>query len=162
MTAQVLADARFLTPERLMELREHGDVQVSLQSVLEDLDLPEPRPGESVVGVLELAEARLYRQLYDANLTIENIARDAMGRQLSMLGETLRQSDRNKPLSEVLSDRIEIRAENSDEAREFARAQQHLNMLHACFYYHVGERLDSHEWRLGVRSKGRVVRIEMR
>lgn len=162
MTAQVVADARFLTPERLMELREHAEVQVSLQSLLDDLDLADPRPGETVVGTLLLEEARLYRNLYEANLTIENIARDVIGRQLSQLGDTLRQSDRNKPLSEIFSDRIELRTEGEDESKSVAKAQQYLAMLHACFYYHVGERLDSHEWRLGVRSKGRVVRIELR
>lgn len=160
--AEIFTDPRFLTPDRILELREHNDVQVSLASALEGLDLQEPRPGEKVVGSLTPEEATLYRDLYEANAHIEGIAREAMGRKLSQLGETLRQSDRHKPLSEILKDPAALDLASDGEMKSFYRAQQRVNMLHACFYYHLGERLDMHEWRMGVRSRGRVVRIELR
>lgn len=161
MSGKVIADGRFLTPERLLELQEQGDVEVSLQSVLDGLELGDPKPGEKVVGTLTTAEARLYRQLYESNLLGEDFMRDAVGRQLTKVGETLRTSDRSRPVADLFANGG-LQLEDEEDTRKFHRLKQHTSMLHACFYYHVGERLDLHEWRLGVRSNGRIVRIELR
>lgn len=161
--SNVLTDVRFLTPERLTELQGHGDVQVSILSILQDVNVRDPEQGEQVIGTLTQPEAELFRELYLANLAVEEQAREAVGRHLSRLGETIQHSDRRKPMSEVLQDMGSVvpGAEEGD-AKRFHAAQQRANMFHACFYYHVGERLDAHDWRLAVRSKGRIVRKEMR
>lgn len=157
----VVTHARFVTPERLIELSEQG-AEVSVETLLADIDLPEPNYGELIIGTLTAQEAAFYRDLYRANVALEEEGRNMVGQGLAQIGNTIRQSDRNKPLAEVLRNTDLMGLASDEEAKHYFCLQQRASMLHAVFYFNLGERLDAHEWRLGIRSRGRVVKIERR
>lgn len=161
--SKIVSDARFLTPERLMELQEHADVQVSITSLLEGLELDDPETSEQIVGTLTAGEARLFRSLYECSEEAEAIARAAVGRHFSALGNSLQTSDVNKSLSDILTSVGDSLPRLLDgESAKFHRSERRAAMLHACLWWHVGERLGLHEWRLGVRTRGRIVKVEAR
>lgn len=158
--SNVVSDARFLTPERLLELQETADVQVSLKSLLDGMDLDDPEADEAIVGTLTPAEATLFRKLYHATEKAEAIARSAVGRQLSAIGNSLQAADPGRPIAEILSSSTP--SLNQEESKSFHSIERYASMLHSCLWWHVGERLGLHEWRLGVRTRGRIVKIAER
>lgn len=162
MTAHnnVIADARFLTPDRILELEAAG-ATVHIDTALEALDLPEPEYGEVIVGTLTPAEAALFADLYAANLAGEERTKQLLGAKLEKLGSSIRSLGGGKGLASLMDD-ANLTDVDDEELNEYHRLTQRAAMLHTAFYYHVGERLSSHGWRLGIRSKGRIVRIERR
>jgi hypothetical protein len=161
MTAQVIALGKLVSPERLSELRGEG-VVVQRDSILADLSLPDPRYGEEVVGELSDDELFLFAELAKLNLDLEAKGREIVGKSLSMAGEAIRNSDHTKPLMEALQNSNIMESASEDDARQIFTLQQRVNMLHSTLHYHLGERFDAHHWRLGVRSRGRVVKIARR
>jgi hypothetical protein len=157
----VVTHTRFVTPERLVELSEQG-AEVNVDTILVDIDLPEPNYGEVILGTLSAPEAAFYIDLYKANVALEEEGRNMVGMGLAQIGNSIRQSDRNKPLSEVLRNTDLMGLASDDEAKHYFKLQQRAAMLHSVFYYNLGERFDAHEWRLGIRSRGRIVKIERR
>lgn len=162
MTATVIASLKMgLTDERLAELRASG-LNVEEHVDLTDLPLQEPQRGEEVVGTLTETEAALFKILYDTSQEVEDMMREGVGAAMARLGEAIRTSDRNKSMHEVLSNG-EMAPEFTDEQEQkFFRLQQLSGYCHAMFHYTLGERLGLHSWRLGVRSKNRIVKIAKR
>lgn len=151
-----------LSGDRLRELRDAG-LSVETTDTLDDLSLSEPAYGETIVGKLTPEETVLFRDLYAANAELEDLARNMVGNRLSAAGLAIQHSDRGKALHDVLSSpQLMSQFDNDAEACRFFRTQQRQTALHATFYWHLGERLGAHEWRMGVRSAGRVVKVERR
>jgi hypothetical protein len=151
-----------LSVERLRELREAG-IAVETNADLSELGLREPAYGEEVVGRLTPEEIMLFRDLFRANEQLEDMSRTALGRSLAVMGQAIQNSDRGKTLHDALSTNKDLMVfDNATEEKSFFRTQQRQTALHATFYWHLGERLDAHEWRLGVRAGGRVVKVERR
>jgi hypothetical protein len=156
----VIADARFLTPDRILELEAAG-ATAKIDTTLTSLDMPEPAYGEEVIGTLTAAEAALFHDLYKANLDAEGRTKDIVGRKLEKLGSAVRSLGGGKGIIDLVNDE-ELANVDDDEQNSYHRLTQRAAMLHTALYFHVGERLNAHGWRLGIRSKGRVVRIERR
>ena len=151
-----------LSTDRLAELKAAG-ISVETSADLSDLDSREPAYGEEVLGKLPPEECLLFRDLFKVNAELEDLSRTVLGKGLSKVGAAIQNSDRGKNLHEALRDHREVmNFEDEPEAKVFFRAQQRQAALHATFYWHLGERLNVHEWRLGVRSQGRVVKVERR
>lgn len=146
-------------------LREAGvDVRNALtQDQVDEMKLPEPRYGEATVGTCTDEEAVLYRELWGVQQELEdkswNLAADALTR----IGATIRESDRGKPMHELIkSGEMELSFDSDDDAEVYFRLQQRAVHLHAMFYWMIGERLGNHRSRLGVRSRMRIVTVEKR
>lgn len=155
----VIADARFLSPDRILELEAAG-ATANVDTTLSSLDIPEPEYGEEIIGTLTAPEAALFIDLYKANAEVEERTKEMVGRKLEKLGSAVR-SLGSKSLS-ALADAPELTSVDDEEQNGYHRLSQRAAMLHTAFYYHVGERLNAHGWRLGIRSKGRIVRIARR
>jgi hypothetical protein len=159
--AKLLTHPRFATTERLKELRDTGVVVVEETRDWDDIDLKEPGYGEDYLGELNDDEKTLFFSLYDANNEMEDRTRTYMGNHIARVGATIRDSDRNKSLQEAVSE-AELSFDNDSEAAEYFRLQKLAAMLHATFHFNIGERFKAHEFVLGVRTKGRVYKVDKR
>lgn len=163
MDSNVITSAAFaMTPEHIARLRAAGvDVQGSPD--LGDLEIPDPKYGEDIIGTLTVEEALIYRDLRRAMEVADDLERNAAGKAIEELGRQIASSDRRKSMQEVLArdgeTPLALEPETAETMFAAIQRQQHL---HAMLYFLVGERLKAHSWRLGVRSKGRVVKIERR
>lgn len=161
--ATILTSTRWAGAREHMEkLRASGDI-ADLQVDYADFDktLPEPQRGEEVVSKLTDEEMALFYEMYRLSTRMEDFQRAKLGDALSRAGDAIRSSDRNKSLMESLEQARPI-LEIEDEAKaHFSDSQAHA-MLHATFYHGLGERLNLHDWRLGVRKGMRVVKVERR
>ena len=163
MDSAVITSAAFaMTPEHIARLRAAGvDVQGSPD--LGDLDIPDPKYGEEIVGTLTVEEALIYRDLRRAMEVADDLERNAAGKAIQELGRQIAASDRKKSMREVLArDGETPLALDPETAETMFAAMQRQQHLHAMLHFLMGERLAAHSWRLGVRSKGRVVKIERR
>ena len=157
----ILTHRRFASVERLQELASAGALVIDETRDWSDMGLQEPQYGEELLGPLDLDEKSLFFALYDANREMEDKTRTMMGNQISRVGQTIRDSDRSRSLSEAMAD-AEMTFESDDEAMEYFRLQKLSAMLHANFHWTIGERFKAHDYVLGVRTQGRVYRVEKR
>lgn len=165
--ADVVTDKRFgMGADELERMRAQGIVVVSRDAGppdLSDLALSEPAYGEEKAGVLTHEEAAVFRDLYAINNEIEAQTRDLIGKSLTKAGAAIRNADRSRALHDVLtSGDLATAFDSEEEGRAYFRLQQRASALHATFYWMLGERLGAHDWRLGVRSGARVVKVQRR
>lgn len=146
----------------IQDLRERG-IEVEVKDDYSDIELPEPQYGETTIGELTDDERALFAELYRTNLEIEGLAREYIGAAVTRLGVSIRQSDRNKPLHEAIKEgNVEMDFGSDENRLAFFRLQQKAAALHATLYWTVGERFRCHDWKVGVRSRFRLVKIAPR
>ena len=105
----------------------------------------------------------MFHALWREQAVLEDSSRTLMGNILAKLGTNIRDSDRDRPMSELLGEgKIEMDFDTEEEGEEYFRVQQRVALLHATFYWTVGERLGRHRDRLGVRSRMRLVTVSRR
>ena len=160
-TNNILTHRRFATTERLQELAKAGALVVDETRDWSDIDLKEITYGEELLGPLLHDEKVLFLALYDAKREVEDKTRTMMGNQIARVGQSIRDSDRNKSLQEAVGE-AEMTFESSEEAVEYFRLEKLVALLHAEFHWTVAERFGAHDYVLGVRTGGRVVRVERR
>lgn len=160
--AEIVTHAKFASPERIKALADQGLIVVDNSRNWEDLDLREPQYGEEYLGDLNDEEKALFMALYDAKQEIEDRTRTLMGNKIARVGTTIRDSDRSKPIQEAISEEAELTFDNDQEAIAFFRHEKLTDMLHATFHWNIAERLGAHNYVLGVRTKGRVYKVQRR
>lgn len=150
-----------LSPERIKELEGQG-INVS-ETVTDwtEFDLPEPQYGETIIGDLTEEEARIFATYYRLSQEIEDMSRTAMGDMLTRVGTQIRTSDRQKDLREAIKDG-DLHFGTEEEEKKFCRAQQQVGYLAAMLFFNIGERTNNHDWRIGIRTKGRAVKTAKR
>jgi hypothetical protein len=159
--SELITHPKFATAERLAALRDQGIVVIDETRDWGDLELKEPQYGEEYLGDLQDDEKALFMALYDAQRELEDKTRTMMGNQISKVGERIRDSDRSKSIQEAVQE-AEMSFDNDDDAVAFFRLEKMKNMLHATFHYGVAERLNAHQYVLGVRTQGRIYKVERR
>jgi len=135
-------------------------INISSLAALDALELPEPQYGEEVVGKLEEDEAALVVDLSDTNREADALGRQTFGDGLARLGDAIKEN-REQELAAQGKTPGELMLSET-QAQELYRLQQRVSMLHAKVHWMVGERLNMHHWRLGFRSKGRIVKVARR
>lgn len=155
--AKVIADPRFLSRDRIKELHEEG-ASVSVEALLANVKLSEPAYGEETVGTLEPEEASIFAELFGLTEQMAVAKRRLFAAGFKQVGEVLTSED----TTDMAGAFEQANPFRGDAAKDFFRLQQKVGMLHATLHFYLGERFDSHDWRLGVRSRGRVVRIAQR
>ena len=165
MNSNVVTHDRFGGAETVERLRQAG---VKVEDLLTDeqvaeMGLKEPAYGETLVGECTNEEAAMFYALWCEQADLEDRSRTLMGTILARLGTDIKDSDRGKPMSELLGEgRVEMSFNTEEEGELYFRVQQRVAHLHATFYWAVGERLSRHRDRLGVRSGMRLVTLQRR
>lgn len=151
-----------LSQDRLAEIQQTGsEVTFSAPAKLDDIKLPEPAFGETTIGTLDAEETELFQLYYQLQVDIEDMHRTALGDLLGRLGSQIKASDRQKALHEAVNpSSLEFGDEETE--KRYCRMQQLSAHTHATLFFQIGERLNCHEWKLGIRSKGRIVKTERR
>lgn len=150
-----------LSPERLAQLRGEGEAPVKINWA--NYDLPEPSHKETVLGKLTDEEGEVFAMFYRSREDLETLQRNAIGDCLTRLGQTFKASDvREQNLGEKLIEQGQLQFADEAAERSYYRTKMLAEHLKAMLYYSLSERFDAHEWVLGVRSNGRVVKIEKR
>lgn len=145
------------------ELKERGVVVVNPDHSLDSIQLPEPQFGETIVGTMTDEERELFLAMYEAKSKLDDMTRDLLADTMARFGETIRGSDRTRTLAEAMQDgEFTMEFENEEKGQEFFRLEKQANMLHALFHWTIAERLNKHEFVLGVRTRGRIVTTERR
>ena len=151
-----------VTPERLAELQRQGiDVKTGVPIDWEAMELPEPQYGEVIVGPLTEEEGALFKAYYEASQQCEDMARTAMGEMLARVGQQIKSSDRRKDLREAIQEG-DLQFGDEEQEKAYCRIQQMVAYLHAMLFFAIGERCNCHDWRVGIRSKGRIVKTKKR
>ncbi len=163
--SKIVTHEKFGGEEVINKLRDAGvevDAVVDSEAV-EEMGLKEPVYGEATVGECTVEETAVFHELWQVNRDLEDRSRTLVGESLASVGKSIRDSDRNKPMSEVVqSGELDLAFGDDDTEEAYFRLQQRAAMLHAMFWWLLGERLSLHRYRLGVRSKLRIVRMENR
>jgi hypothetical protein len=161
MADNVITHTRFVSADRLKELADQGVIVVDETREYTDIALQEPQYGEEIVGSLESDEKALFFALYDAQMEMEDMARNLMGNHVTKLGTQIRESDRAKDITEALQDQ-QMGFDSDEEAVHLFRLQKKVSLLHATFHWNIAERVKAHEYILGVRTQGRIVKVQRR
>ncbi len=161
----LITHERFGGAKVMEQLRDLG-VEVSEKVSQEELDalgLREPGYGEQLMGTCTDDEAALFYALCVARKWLEDRSRTLMGEAIASVGVKIRDSDRDKSMSELMQgDDVQMQFGSDESAEEYFKFQQKSAMLHGLFYWTVGERIGYHHHRLGIRSKMRIVTVERR
>lgn len=144
------------------DLREQG-IRVELADSYDDIALNEPQYGETIMGELTPDERAMFAELYRTQAQLEALTREYVGAAIERFGSRIRHSDLNKPLHQSVQDG-EVQMEFGTDANRlgFFRLQQQAAVLHANLYWSIGERFGCHDWRVGVRSRFRAVKVAPR
>ena len=162
MTADIVTSTAFgLTDDKLDELRKQG-VVVS-DNLPAPTNLPEPEYGEEIIGELTGNEMELFVQLRAVTEQLEDLGRTTMGQAIAAAGDAIARSDRKRTLVDLAqSGDIAIDFMDEDARMEYCTLEARVAVLHATLYWTIGSRLNAHNYHLGVRSKGRVVKTRKR
>jgi len=158
---EVIADRRFGAD--VEGLRKTG-IEIRETDDFSDLVLPEPQYGEYILGELTADEKLLYAELNRTHTRLEKLGREYAARSLERLGSAVRTSDPSKSLIETFknSEPQQYVFDSEQEKMEFYQLQHRHGVLHANFYWIIGERFGVHHWSCGVRSKFRAVKVKER
>lgn len=148
-----------LSPERLQEL---ADVGVDVTASFDGLALPEPQYGEQTIGNLTEDEARLFVAFFNAQAELEDMHRNTMGAILRRAGDQIAKSDRSKNLGAALQGTKLAEFDNEADEKSFCRMQMLVDYLRNALFFQIAERLDCHSFKIGVRSKRRIVKTGRR
>lgn len=165
MDGNVVTHERFGGDATQAALREMGvEVTSALTGEqMTEMGLREPSYGEATIGTCTDEEAALFYQMWRAQQELDDKTRVVVGDTIVKVGHTIRDSDRAKPLHEqVRSGAVGFDFATDDDAEEFFRLSQRVQVLHSMFHWRVGERLGRHRDRLGVRSRLRIVTVTSR
>ncbi len=141
-----------------------GDIRTHVsEEEISEMKLTEPGYGEETIGYCDSAEQIMFRELWECQKWLENEGRNILGEGLTKVGTDILDSDRNKSLEDVLAEgQIKMDFVDDERGAAYFKIQRRVAMLHALFHWTVGERLNRHHHRLGVRSKMRIVTVERR
>lgn len=149
-----------------VEALKQAGVDVNVHRTEEDLSdvhLDEPRYGEMLLGDLTDDEKIMFVDLFRAKMEQERLAREYMGAAIARVGEMIRRSDANKPLTEAFSEEPQQMDFGSPENQlAFFRLEAKINLLKGTLYWSIGERFGAHDWSIGVRTKYRAYKVKSR
>lgn len=115
----------------------------------EDLDLKEPRYGDTVIGTLTDQEAELFVSLYLLSDKLAGMNRHGSSEFLIKLGEAVRDENKNFNKDEALGQEFAI---------EYFRLEHKVNYLRSMFNFMLAERMNCFDHFVGVRSRRRIVK----
>lgn len=119
-----------------------------------NLELPDPRPGELVIGTLVDEEVGLYVEYHKLFVELDDLIRGINSDLLSEAATHIRTGSND--LSHIQSAVEELVDETT--ADRLCRLQRRLDMVKTTLFYSIAERLNAHRHVLGVRSGGRITR----
>jgi len=128
-------------------------VDYSVAVPWQDMKLPEPQYGETIVRVLSGKEGSIFYELWRVRMAMEDLERTVVGNALKQVGEVIAESDRNKPMWELVQDgKISPDFENDEQAESYFRFMKRQSLLHSIFHWMIGESQSAHRSMFGVRK----------
>lgn len=159
--SNVATHSRFRTD--VASLRELAGVDIRVVDEVNDIDLEEPKYGETLLGDLTTDEKAIFIDMYRAVTQTERMAREFMGAAISRMGAAIAASDAHKPLDEaVRQDQGQLDFGSDENRLEFFRLQQRAALLKATLYWSLGERFGCHDFSIGVRTRYRAYKTKCR
>jgi hypothetical protein len=147
----VVTHARFMantTADRVAELKAAGVIP-DTQRTLADIPLSELQMGEAVIGELTPEEAILYIAFFDARAEEKRLGQEVTGDMLHKAGDAVKRGDEQFAFGS---------GADEEAMRDYFRLNRRAELLGASFFWTIGERMKVHDHRLGVRTKGRIVK----
>lgn len=145
--------ATTLAEDQITRLKKTG-VYVEDVTPIRELDLDPPDATEQILGELEPIEEDLFCQMYDAVADLEAAQLELSGERFLELGQSLKDAADTAEAKERLN---AVRL-NDEQAVPLFRAARRASFLRECFYWTVGERLNVHDFTIGVRKGGKIVK----
>ncbi len=124
---------------------------------LSDLELEEPAYGEKIIGTLTPDEIWLFRVFYVLTDRLEELNCAIGGEALTQLGAAIKDRKNIKEAHSVLESHME---ESSAPVIEMFTIERQLDTFKSQLYLSICERLGHWDYKLGIRSKGRIVSLE--
>ena len=155
MTNNVIAPVAFaakMDEAKLKELKEQG-LLVKDAGEIDELDLPEPQYGDTIIGTLTNEEAELFVTMDALVNRLDELRRENTADWLKGASEAVRHSKEK----EFEDGEAPILPEN---AVEFYRTSRQYEYIRGLFFWSVCSRLECYDYKVGVRSKRRIVKNE--
>lgn len=153
MTGNVLTTGRWKVSDALAKQIDDAGLNLVPINPESAFDLPPCEPGCRVVGALSPEEFDLFAEVTAVYRRMGAIEREGAAASMEHASKRLREGMQDKPIDpEFLSEQEALKAEH-------ARLRQAWRMLHANLHWKMGERLNAHSVRLGVRSGYRIVEL---
>lgn len=114
-------------------------------------NLAEPQRGEEVVGELIHEEACIYAQCLSLKEELQRLTRDINADGLVGIAEKIRAGS---DVVEVSTSNLNI---NNSKLNQYFRLTRQYGHYYEMLWWKVGERLDMHQYSLGIRSRNRVI-----
>lgn len=143
-----------LGEERVQELRQNGAF-VEHVTEFNELELPPPTATEQVLGTLTDAETELFCQMYAAKAVVEDMTMEFMGGRIAKAQERLAQAGSVAGFIQQMHE-AQGSGLSEEQAIELFPEMRRASMLHELFYWIVGQRMNCHDFALGVRA-GRLI-----
>lgn len=135
--------------DKINELREQGLVLDSSEHKFEDLKLPSVSGTEQTLGELTDYEKELFVSFYHAQAELEDLSREFGADFLTKMSDAIR----NRTEDQLANEEID-----EDVAYDIFRLSRKVDYLKGLFYWYIGERFQAHDFTLGIRDKGKVIR----
>lgn len=129
-----------------------------------ELGIPGIKAGEIVLGTLTEEEFSIFVEMVELTSEIEGIQKAITARKLHEAAEKLVMQEGNlfEAASETVGDALGNLFQDEDEEMQFFTATAKLNLLRSTFYWVMGEKHNCHNYRTGVRTNRRFVRLAKR
>jgi len=116
----------------------------------EALTLPEPGPGETVIDELSPQEKAVYVALSQCSEKLEDITRAVGGDAVTRVGQAIKNAEEKEfdPAKDA----------DPEQLYELFRLERQKTYLHSLFWWDICERNTCHDYAVGVRSRGRIVK----
>lgn len=165
--AEVLTHERFTSPDRAKELEEAGIIVLSdVDKRFEELDaIGEPEYGETIIdGALATKEEKAYLiALAEIETEMAEAERRIQADLLRLVADRFDAADvSERNWREMVADMgdDELPDNIGENITKLLRATRIAGMLHNTLYFGIAERLDLHAYGIGIRTKGRIVKME--
>ena len=140
-----------LSVEQMDQLRSDG-LLLPDAPAFDDLELDYPASGEVIVGELTGHETALFTSYFTAYAELDSLRREIGGSMFHAMGDNVRQG-KEPDMPTLLDETIDPAT-----AAHVHRLWRQTEVLKHLLFWQLGERLDCHEYVMGVRRGRKVVR----
>lgn len=128
-----------------------------------DLGLADPKYGEEVLGTLTSEEFSIFVEFIEVSREIETMQKGITSRKLREVADRIQEDgDLTAAAFSAVSEVTKNLFDKDEDEQHYFWLSAKAALLKSTFYWVLGEKFECHQWRCGVRSKRRFVRIERR
>lgn len=152
--AEFLRDA---PPELMADAEAHGIDLASLEAATQafnELDIPEPKYGEDVLGTLTEEELRLFVVIDSLSVKLDDLNHEIGGEALMATGAAFKARDvSDENIRKVMETKRTV-------IEQYFKYERQLESYKSRMFLSICNRLGHWDWLLGIRSKQRIVKVQ--